>query len=418
MAKTKSKQKIKAKPRNNVQPKSNVSAAQIANLENRIATLTKQIRAPQPRKTNWVQDLGTSAGNIASKIFGMGAYAISQNSLYDAKTGSQVPFMHSTSETITFRHREYIREISSSVAFSGSTLAVNPGLSGTFPYLSNIAASFQEYKFKGLVFEFKSTSAVPISTSTNLSQGVVMLSAQYRADAAPLSTKVDFLNNMWSVDTKVSDSVILPIECDPKENPLSIQYVRNGPVTGDAKLYDLCTLNIATTGSQSASVVGELWASYEVELYKPQVISGLNPTAASHFVRNGPTASFPFGANATSTIVDGLTLTVTGTTISIPAGSGTRFVVQIWSGVGAAVAFTSPAFSITNGSFSQSYNSQSQLNGIVPVNGTTTTSVSYNFIVTVTDTNIATVITASTAGTVPTGANVDVFVVAAPDYII
>ena len=54
-------------------------------------------------------------------------------------------------------------------------------------------------------------------------------------------------------------------------------YVRptlNVPSGSDRRLYDFGNFQIATIGLQGTSVnVGELWVTYEIELFKPKVIT-------------------------------------------------------------------------------------------------------------------------------------------------
>lgn len=108
-------------------------------MKNAVTAAVRSLPGAQRPQNSFLGDVGQFAGNGIFKIFGMGAYKMSKNSLYSSKTGSQVPFMHSTNESITFRHREYIGEVSSSIAFTTATYPVNPGMSATFPYLSTIA---------------------------------------------------------------------------------------------------------------------------------------------------------------------------------------------------------------------------------------------------------------------------------------
>jgi len=210
------------------------------------------------------------------KILGHGDYQLSQNSIVEDMTASQVPVMHSAKESIRFRHREFVMEVYSPAnvgVFTTTTFSLNPGLSTTFPYLSALAQQFQEYSFKGLVFEFKSTSAVAMSTS-NIGMGTVALAAQYRADAPAFVNKVQMMNEMWAVDGKPSDTFMLPIECAPEECPMNVLYVRgNGlaTTTDNVKFYDLAKVTLACTGIPvSEQLIGELWVSYDVEFYKPQ----------------------------------------------------------------------------------------------------------------------------------------------------
>jgi len=256
-----------------------------------ITNMMAKLSTPKSQTTDLGRMLlhgGNMLGGLVGlpKIFGSGSYALEQNSLWNA--GQQVPSMHSENETITLRHREYIADVSiAGVVYASTVYAINPGLPATFPFLSTIAQNFQEYSFKGLVFEYKSTSADSLATGTNTAMGSVLLAVQYRADAPTLSSKTALLNEMWSADSKPSNDALMPVECAPDENPFKIQYVRGaGAIAGDIKMYDIGNLTVATAGGQAGqtNVVGELWASYEVQLRKPQIYQNIGQTNSSaHF---------------------------------------------------------------------------------------------------------------------------------------
>jgi hypothetical protein len=320
--------RAKSAPKQN---KNNVSSAELT----QITKMLKNMNQPQSQVT----DLGRmllKGGNMASsmfgfpKIFGSGSYAMT-NTLWNAS--QQVPIMHSSNESVRIKHREYIADVSMvGPNYTAVTYAVNPGLSTAFPYLSAVAANFQEYSFKGLVYEFKTTSATSLTTGTNTAMGSVMLAAQYRADAPSFTSKTQLLNEMWSVDTVPSSSIVLPVECAPAETVLPMQYVRTGSVTGDIKLFDLATITVATQGGQSGqnNVVGELWVSYDVELRKPQVSSLSGGATGSVFEAIGntwTTASLfnSFLPAASST----LNVTLSGNSIVFPQGAGGYYFVDV-----------------------------------------------------------------------------------------
>jgi len=235
--------------------------------------VTKYVERPPPSISQAMGTLGSAAMQGFGRFLGLGQYELRSNSLFDTRTSRQVPFMHSANENFTLRHREYITDISTSTTFASNKYKVNPGVADTFPYLSTIANCFQEYKFKGLVFEFKSTSATAVA-STNTALGSVMLACQYRNDAADFTTKTQMLNEMWSADGKPSDDIIMPVECDPSQRHSNLLFVRSTTLSdaADYNLFDMCKFTIGTIGSQAVAVAGELWVSYEVELYKPKVL--------------------------------------------------------------------------------------------------------------------------------------------------
>lgn len=323
------------------------------NKNSRVKTVyVTQNPSPSPSLGSIGGQLGTVAGNFLSKIFGMGSYKLKKNNIYDDMCNDQVPVMHSNSETVVLRHREYITDISSSTAFTQSSYAINPGLDTTFPFLSAIAQNFQEYSFNGLVFEFKSTSANALN-STNTALGTVIMVASYRADAPSFVNKQQMLNEMWSVDCKPAESMVLPVECDPSENPFRVQYVRGTTVpTGqDPKLYDLAKLTIATVGSQAAAVVGELWATYEVVLRKPKLSAGLDLFGDSAlYALVTPANANPLGTNRVQ-ISDAIGLSLSNTVITFPVGAQGNFFVCLSYVNGTAVTpvFTTPTLS--NASF-------------------------------------------------------------------
>jgi hypothetical protein len=364
-----------------------------------------------PQKNTFLGDIGQFAGNGISKIFGLGAYKMTRNSLYDSTTGAQVPFMHSSSESIIFRHREYIGDITSTTAFLNRPFAVNPGLGGTFPYLSTLAAAFQEYKFRGLIFEFKSTGATALVSGTNTAMGTISMVAQYRADAPPPNNKQEVLNQMWAVDGKTSESFILPIECAPKENPMAVQYIRSGEgFTGDVKMYDLCTLHVSSVGSQGSNIVGELWASYEVEFFKPRMSDVGGVLGSSHFIRSGIGGTTPFGTISVSTPTNTLGVVVGTNTITLPPNTAGRFLITV-THVGAATAWTAPAPVPTNCTLVLCWNNQTSNYISSPQNGVSATVVVYEFVIDAVPLGDSASPTITiTGGVYPTGSTIDVVV--------
>lgn len=240
---------------------------------------------------------GTGAGAALSKWLGSGDYTVSRNSITE-KASNGIPMMHKTEQSIVVRHKEYIGPVSGSTAFTvQKTLQINPGNSVAFPWLSGVAARFQEYKIRGLVFHYVPTSGTAVS-GTNSALGSVMIQTSYRSNDSAPTSKAVMMNEYWATESVPADPFCHPIECDPKENPFNIQYVRTGtiPTSDNQLLYDLGVTYVATSGMQSTNVVGDLWASYEIELKKPIVDSNVTstaPTLCAYFTTPTSTNSFP-----------------------------------------------------------------------------------------------------------------------------
>ena len=320
-------------------------------------------------------------GDVFSKVIGLGAYSVQSNTLVDEMiTGKQVPVMQSTDDSVVIRHREYICDVNSSINFNNMKFEVNPGLATTFPWLSTIAQNFEQYKWRGLIFQFKSTSANALN-SVNTALGSVTMASEYNVNAPSFINKQQVLNNMWTTNAKPSESFIHPIECAPSLNPQTMFYVRTVPGVSavippvqDLRLYDLCNLQVVTDGSQAAANVGELWASYEIELLKPQVgYGGIAGSAQScHYQLVSASAAAPFG---TSRINKGdfIGLNFESNFIfNMPVGCAGQYLMVI-TYLGDYTVCGVPAYNVVNGSLvNRWYAGTSNLGGL-NTNGTTFT---------------------------------------------
>ena len=221
--------------------------------------------------------LGTGFGAMVSKWLGYGDYRVSVNSLV-TKSSASIPAMHTTQQSVVVRHKEFLGTISGSANFAiQRQIVINPGLPESFPWLSTIATSYQQYKIRGMVYHYIPTSGVAIS-GTNSALGAVMIQTSYRSNDTPPTDKVELLNEYWSNEVVPNEQMIHPIECDPKENPFNIHYVRGGSVpTNDSPLmYDIGRTFVATQGMQGTNIVGDLWVTYEEEFKKPVVRSNVS----------------------------------------------------------------------------------------------------------------------------------------------
>jgi len=259
--------------------------------------------------------MGALTGGM--KILGMGDYTVNRNTIVENLTNRQVPMMHSGKENVRFRHREYLCDITGTTAFTAQEFYINPGLSETFPYLAQMGALFQEYRFHGLAFEFKSTSAVSLSTGTSTQMGSVMMAAVYKPQASTLQSKVELLAEMWAVDGRPSDDFMLPIECAPQSNDLDVLFVRNTTVPSgeDQRFYDLARVTVATQ-AVSNNVVGELWVTYDVEFLKP-TLNYYDSVRVAVFDLGTTASTSAYLGTAPTTVHDGIGVTLSTTNSSI-----------------------------------------------------------------------------------------------------
>jgi hypothetical protein len=219
---------------------------------------------------NWIApgiggELGYQAGAGVSKILGFGDYKVKSNSLTNAPQFGKSP------PSIRIRNREYVTDVSTSTSFLAQNFTVNPGNSVLFPWLSGVAASYQQYKVNGMVVYYNSTSASAIG-STNTALGAIMMSSNYDLAEAPYSSKQEVLSAYFSSSGPPSEDLVHAIECDPKQRPIDVLYIdHNGESEVDPALYNLCNFQMASTGAQEASVGGEMWIAYDITLMKPKM---------------------------------------------------------------------------------------------------------------------------------------------------
>lgn len=213
---------------------------------------------------------------LGATLRGFGSYHISNNSIL--KGGMSPPMITNSvsNGAVIVRHREYLRDIqfNTDQSFNIDAFQLNPGLQKTFPWLSQIAPAFQQYRFRGLVFEYKTLSADVTTSTVNSGLGSVVLATQYNALDTPFTNKYEMENWEFSTSCKPSLSCLHPVECAKGQTPVSLLWVRTGiiPQNADERLYDLGNFNIATVGipGTTSTGIGELWVSYEIEFFKPQ----------------------------------------------------------------------------------------------------------------------------------------------------
>lgn len=292
--------------------------------------------------------MGYDLGAGVSRITGFGDYTIKENTVLKG----DVPTFSTGSRFVTLRHQEYLGDVSSSVSFTNTTFNIQPGDPTTFPWLSQIATRFQQYKFRGLVFIFKSTSATALN-STNTALGTVIMGTNYNVNDPVFVNKIQAENYEFSNSRVPSESFPHGVECSLEEQPYNIFYVRDSAVPSgqDPKLYDLGLFQLCTVGSQAAAVIGELWVSYHIELYKPRLTNDVYQGAVSYLYNSAYTDANPLGTGIQTTVYADIPITVSGTVITLENSiSGGFFELTIrWLGTGAACTLAAPTLANLTG---------------------------------------------------------------------
>lgn len=264
---------------------------------------------------------------------------------------NEVPMFENKGRVNSFVYKEYLGDIYSSVDFSATTFHLNAGLGdpgstvdlnrGVFPWLSRIAQQYEEYKITGCVFYYIPTSSdAVVSSATNGALGSVSIASEYNSAKDDFSSLTDMLNHQYSTSKKPSEMIAHPIECERKERPTEIQYVRSDSdgISGSELLhYDLCKTTVAVQGNVTdGEILGQFWVTYRVDLLKPI----LEEQAASPFVLSTHYRISVTGLNSTKFF---------GTTINTVPEVGSTFEVTM-----ANTTITFPE-NITEGNFLLTY---------------------------------------------------------------
>jgi len=208
-------------------------------------------------------------------VSGSGSYGMPTNSLISGSSVA-VPTMMGGDEigSICVSHKEYLGNITGSISFENSAFQLNPGLSSTFPWLSQIAQNYEEYTFNQLMFTY--TSLLSDSTASGVI-GSIIMTTNYNAGQPDFTTSADMLNNIGTVSARPIDGPIIHgIECDDTKNVMSSYFVRSGavPDNQDIKTYDMGRYQIATEGMpEDNQLQGQLWVSYNIVLRKPKIFT-------------------------------------------------------------------------------------------------------------------------------------------------
>jgi hypothetical protein len=238
-------------------------------------------RSINPGLSNAGSALGARLGQRLAKVVGFGAYTVNKNSLMKTASvlpeGTEIPqFMNSIHET-RIQHREYIGDIivpGTPSSFNNRSYVINAANSDTFPWLAAVSARFQQYKFNGLIFEFKTLSS---DITAGGALGAVVMSTNYDAIKRPFTNKLEMENSEYATSAKPSRSQIHVVECDPAMTQSKLLYCADAgndeTLDIDPRFANLGNFQLATVGlpGSSGQVLGELWASYDVSLFKPDL---------------------------------------------------------------------------------------------------------------------------------------------------
>lgn len=373
------------------------------------------------QKFGWPR-VGGAIGHAVGRLFGSGDYKMgyspSSNSLWNS---TSTPKFASNGRGNIITNREYIGDIKvpaiTGDVFNVQSFVVNPGLASVFPWLGTISQQYEQYRIHGMIFEFKSTLG---DNSGQQNVGTVIMSTEYNVNAPNYINKQVMENAEFAQSAKATESQIHGIECAGKEHPLKLMFTKtnNGALpTGDStKWYDFANFQIATVGFPAGALVaelniGELWVSYQIEFFKPQIPSNIGGAVQSlHVSRTGGGAGTGYmGATAAGAygtlghaMVSVNEISLTGLYV------GNSYIFDLtWVGTAAATATVGANFAVTNGTLRPLFATSTISSLTVGVPGAAVTTMGWKVAFRATSTTVRVAIT---GGVVPTNSAVDIYV--------
>lgn len=292
---------------------------------NMTKTQSQKLRGSQNNNTQPKTKQGKSS--TGSPMTGNDTVRAAPVAFATRRTGSKPKMGTKAGGVVTISHRSFLTPINNSIAYTATQVACNPGLLGSFPWLSSLASKYEMYRFTRLRYEFRSVTA---SSTT----GVVMMSFDYdAADEAPAS-KAEQAQTIPNSETNVWMNNDLVVPCGPEW-----RYVRQSALASnlDIKTYDMGNLWLSTAYGNGA-VGGELYVEYTVELKKPS--AGYTPSGLFSCLTSAFAAPINLTSNTTSGI--GYPFVRSSNTELLALAGGEWLVVAEADGTGLSAGFATP----------------------------------------------------------------------------
>lgn len=293
-----------------------------------------------------------------NSIFGSGDYTVKSNSMTKRLSGF-IPTFKCVNGSLRISNREYLCDVitTNSSSFYGTSFIINACNLATFPWVSQIAQNFEQFKFHGLVFGFCSESGDAVA-SNNTALGTVIMATQYNPYDPPFNSKLQMEQYEFATSIKPSQSAIHMVECAQAQGAPNFLFCSTNQSGGDERFTNLGTFTIATVGQQNPNTnLGSLWVSYDIELCKPRMTDIVPSSSLSQVTGWYVSTNFSwtniFGGNGAIIngsgndlgAVFGNSSSGNANTILFPPGIVGRFVIELNVAVVTASA-TAPAFTL------------------------------------------------------------------------
>lgn len=173
----------------------------------------------------------------------------------------------------------YVRDIvaGNTGDLTTQTFNVQPGLASAFgTFIASIASNFESYECSQVLYHYDTLIDPNLTSST---YGIALMCSQNVVNEPLLTDKRSFLETAGSLSGRLTQSMVLPVECNRKKIAAqhSHLWVRNFGLyeTEQQQDYDLARISIATYGLPSTlfgQVLAELSVSYTIHFISPKPV--------------------------------------------------------------------------------------------------------------------------------------------------
>lgn len=263
--------KPKATPRP-VPPRASNQAQAVSKLSKQIGDLASKVgQFTKGKSSGPMTTLGTMAGKALGSFLGTGDY-VYNDTIHTRGTGKGrtgvVPNL--------ITNCEYVRDIVAS-GDSSFQIAVNTlhptsvdSSQTLFPWLTNVAKLYTKYRFRQLIFEYRSMSS---EYSSAVGLGTIIMAPQYNVDAPVFTTKQQMEAATHAVAFKPSNSAMCGVECAMVDANVKWYNIRNRSGIARTPMTDMGNFSVAIAGIPTTvpvnTTLGELWVHYTIELIEP-----------------------------------------------------------------------------------------------------------------------------------------------------
>jgi len=238
----------------------------------------------------------------------------------------------------TIIYEERIATIYSTINYTTASYRLNPGLPTTFPWLSSIASSYENYRCLGMVVQSRSL----LSEAAQSANGVVGewgLCSEVNPTAAAPATYNAFTTHSFSDTQRGTEPCITGVECDSRKNPNTPWKQVSFPGdTTDKHFTDQGVVHVATQGYPANGIaVGSLWVTYKIAFNNP-VSNAISTGVSSQTwmvdmtATAGAICNVPAGANVLAGSKLGGSWPLANQ-FKMPNFAGNYQMIAIWSGV-------------------------------------------------------------------------------------